>query len=124
MHEASLVQGLLNLVERTVEEHNAQASEEQKIRHVQEIICELGLYSCVEPRTLTSCFELLAENTLADGAQLTVRKAPLTCHCQDCGNSFTVTERQFHCPACGGENIHFDGGHGLMLISLRVDTEE
>ncbi|MCR5813525.1 MAG: hydrogenase maturation nickel metallochaperone HypA [Desulfovibrio sp.] len=124
MHEASLVQGLLDLVERTVEDHNAKAKDETIIRHVEEIICELGLFSCVEPQTLASCFELLAENTLADGAKLTVRKAPLSCRCEDCGTNFTVTERQFHCPACGGENIHFDGGHGLMLISLRVDTEE
>ena len=55
---------------------------------------------------------------------LTVRTAPLDCRCLDCGNTFTVTTRQFHCPACESENIHFDGGHGLMLLSLRVDTEE
>ncbi|MBQ7586071.1 MAG: hydrogenase maturation nickel metallochaperone HypA, partial [Desulfovibrionaceae bacterium] len=88
------------------------------------IICELGLFSCVEPRTLSSCFELFAEGTLAEGAELTLKTEPLSCTCEQCGQEFQETKRQFHCPACGSENIQFDGGHGLMLYSLRVETEE
>lgn len=121
MHEASLCQGLLDLVLETVQ---GAASEGKTVRKVTEVVCELGLFSCVEPVTLASCFELFAENTLAEGAKLTIRKAPLDCRCETCGHTFTMHERCFTCPKCGGDNIHFDGGHGLMLISLRVDTEE
>lgn len=124
MHEASLCQGLLDLVVETVTTHNASKPDTKKIHKVEEIVCELGLYSCIEPVTLASCFELFAENTPAEGAKLTINKAPLKCHCAACGHDFTAHERQFRCPRCGGDNIHFDGGHGLMLISLRVDTEE
>ncbi|MBQ9537267.1 MAG: hydrogenase maturation nickel metallochaperone HypA, partial [Desulfovibrionaceae bacterium] len=77
MHEASLVQGLLQLVLSTVQDANARAEPFQKICRVREIICDLGLFSCVEPQTLTSCFELFAEGTLAEGAELTLRTQPL-----------------------------------------------
>ncbi|MBO4368728.1 MAG: hydrogenase maturation nickel metallochaperone HypA [Desulfovibrio sp.] len=124
MHEASLVQGLINLVTKTVADHNAGLPPAKQIRHVEEVVCELGVYSCVEPVTLASCFELFAEDSLLRGAKLTIKRSPLDCTCLDCGASFTVQKRNVHCPTCGGENIHFDGGHGLMLLSLRVDTEE
>lgn len=124
MHEASLCQGLLNLVLETVESHNATHPASSQIHRVHGLVCELGVYSCIDPTTLASCFELFAENTLAEGAELTIRRAPLTYECQGCGHTFVETTRQFHCPACGCDNIHFDGGHGLMLVSLRVDTEE
>ena len=51
MHEASLVQGLLKIALKTVEDHNA-AHPEQRVRRIRSITCELGLISCVEPQTL------------------------------------------------------------------------
>lgn len=123
MHEASLVQGLLDLALKSVREHNA-AHPEQPVARIAELVCEMGLIACVEPRTLEACFELFAEGTAAEGAKLTLETAPLACRCEDCGKSFELRHRHFVCPECGGENIHFSGGHGLTLQSLRVDTEE
>ena len=63
MHEASLVQGLLKIALKTVEEHNA-AHPEQRVRRIRSITCELGLISCVEPQTLKGCFEIFARDAL------------------------------------------------------------
>ena len=60
MHEASLVQGLLKIALKTVEDHNA-AHPEQRVRRIRSITCELGLISCVEPQTLKGCFEIFAQ---------------------------------------------------------------
>ena len=75
MHEASLVQGLLKIALKTVEEHNA-AHPEQRVRRIRSITCELGLISCVEPQTLKGCFEIFARDGMADGAELILRTAP------------------------------------------------
>ena len=123
MHEASLVQGLLDMALKAVEEHNAAHPDNRALR-IQEITCDLGLIACVEAQTLTACFELFAEGTLAEGATLTLNTAPLACRCENCGHAFSLTQRRFVCPACGSENIHFNGGHGLTLQSLRVESEE
>lgn len=123
MHEASLVQGLLDMALKAVAEHNAAHPQNPVIR-IQEIECGLGLIACVEAQTLSACFELFAEGTLAENARLTLRTIPLDCRCTDCGHAFSLTQRHFACPRCGGENIHFSGGHGLTLLALHVESEE
>lgn len=123
MHEAALVQGLLETALKAVEEHNS-AHPETGVRRIEELVCQLGLIACVEPQTLAACFELFAEGTLAEGAKLTLDTAPLACRCESCGENFELHQRRFVCPTCGGENIHFSGGHGLTLLSLRVESED
>ena len=123
MHEATLVQGLLDMAIKAVNEHNA-ANPESPVVRIEEFQCELGLLACVEAQTLTACFELLAEGTLAEGAKLTLTSAPLPCNCHQCGHEFSLTQRHFVCPSCGGENIHFNVGHGMTLMALHVASEE
>lgn len=133
MHEASLVQGLLNVAFRAVEEHNAQvdarraagdAHAGRKAVRITRLSCSLGLLSCVEPQTLTACFELLAEGTLAEGARLLLSMEPLDCRCEDCGAAFELCERRFVCPACGSDTLRFHGGHGMTMTGLDVTAEE
>ena len=66
MHEASLVQGLLNVAFNAMEEHNARVDARRaagdthagrKAVRITRLACSLGPLSCVEPRTLTACFE-------------------------------------------------------------------
>ncbi|MBO4301384.1 MAG: hydrogenase maturation nickel metallochaperone HypA [Desulfovibrio sp.] len=123
MHEASLAQGLLNTATKAVDDYN-EKHPQSNVQRIAELKCELGLISCVEPRTLTACFELLAEGTVAEGARLIVDVAPLACRCTHCGHAFTLRQRNFVCPECGNENIHFNGGHGLTLMALHVASED
>lgn len=118
-----MAQGLLNVALSSVRDHN-KAHPEQRAGRIREIVCGMGLIAGVEARTLEACFELFAEGTEAEGAQLTLTVLPLACRCEQCGQAFELRQRHFVCPHCGGENIHFSGGHGLVLQSLRVDTEE
>ena len=76
MHEATLVQGLLNMAIKAVEDHN-KAHPESPVSRIAEFQCELGLLACVEAQTLTACFELLAEGTLAEGLRLHARPWPV-----------------------------------------------
>ena len=133
MHEASLVQGLLNVAFRAVEEHNAQvearraageAHAGRKAVRITRLTCSLGLLSCVEPQTLTACFELLAEGTPAEGARLLLETEPLACCCEDCGAAFELRKRRFVCPACGSDALRFHGGHGMTMTGLDVTAEE
>ncbi|MCI7569385.1 hydrogenase maturation nickel metallochaperone HypA [Desulfovibrio sp.] len=133
MHEASLVQGLLNVAFRAVEEHNAQvdarraagdAGAGRKAVRITRLTCSLGLLSCVEPQTLTACFELLAEGTMAEGARLLLNMEPLPCRCEECGAAFELGERRFVCPACGSHSLRFRGGHGMTMTGLDVTAED
>lgn len=115
--------GLLKTVITAVEAHNT-THPEKKATRIEEIQCETGLLSSVEPQTLRGCFEIFSEGTVAFGATLTLRTAPLPCRCESCGHTFSLTQRRFACPACHAEQIHCDGGHGLMLTALTIAIEE
>lgn len=119
MHEASLAQGLLELVLEAAAAHSGPT-----IACIKEIRCEAGLLAGFEPQTLTDCFLLFAEDTPAAGARLHIETAPLDCVCGECGAKFRLARRRFACPACGSGQIDFRGGHGLVLKAISVESEE
>ena len=108
--------GLLRIVEEEARRHGA--------KRIVAVNLDVGLLACVEESTLRGCFELFAEGTMAENAELHVRIVPLECRCPDCGETFSLTNRRFACPACGGEHISFDGGHGCTIASIEVQAEE
>ena len=123
MHEASLAGGLLKLALDSREAHNS-AMQGARAGRITEIRCAHGLLACFEAETLKACFELLAEGGPAEGAALVLELEPLPCECGACGHKFTLWKRSFSCPKCGGGQISFQGGHGLELKSIQVESEE
>lgn len=123
MHEASLVQGLLNLALESWKSYNKDHPGEEAGR-ITELRCSYGLLACFEAETLTACFELFAEGTVAEGARLLLSPEPLPCICINCDNKFELLERHFICPRCGSDRISFSGGNGLMLQAINVESKE
>lgn len=123
MHEASLAQGLLQMVLQALNDYN-QANPEKPAKKITEIKCGAGLLAGFENQTLVDCFELFTENTAAEGARLSIMTLPLNCHCLECDNDFLLTKRHFVCPQCGGEMLDFRGGTGLELQAVNVEDEE
>lgn len=121
MHEASLVQGLLKLVEGAVADYQ-KANPGKGSSKVTAIHCEAGLLASFEAQTLTACFEIFAEETVAEGARLIIGTSPLDCHCKNCGTDFQLQKRHFVCPACMSEDICFTGGNGLTLHAIDLDN--
>lgn len=122
MHEASVVQGLINMAEKALHDYNM-TNPARKAAKIGQIRCDYGLLACFEPQTLRACFEIFSENTIAEGAELILNAAPLACKCQACGHDFKLDRRLFLCPACGSENIVFTGGNGLILQAIEVEEE-
>lgn len=122
MHEASLVQGLLDLALNALATHNA-GCPAKKAGKIVEIKCQAGLLACFEANTLRACFEIFSEGTPAEGARLEIETMPLACDCINCGHKFELLKRHFICPSCGSENIAFKGGNGLVLLALNVSED-
>lgn len=122
MHEASLVQGLIDLALRTLNDHNASGNGAKAVR-IREIKCSYGLLSCFEPQTLQACFEIFSEGTPCEGARLILNLEPLQCFCESCGKHFNLTNRKFGCPFCSGSDISFTGGNGLVLQAIEAEKE-
>lgn len=123
MHETGVAQGLLKMIEEVCAKHDRE-NPDRLITQVREIDCEAGLLAGFEFETLKECFAILAENTICQGAKLTVRPAPLECSCGQCGAAFTLDKRIFICPFCGSCQIEFKGGYGLIMQKLDVECED
>lgn len=114
MHEASLVMGILRIVQDEAAKHGSP--------HVMRVTLGMGLLACVEAQTLRGCFEIFAENTIADKAELVIEKIPLKCRCESCAHSFALHKRHFLCPHCGSTDITFEGGHGCTITAMEVES--
>lgn len=125
MHEASLVAGILQTATDEVAKYNATTPPPAKpVIGIKSLTVELGFIACVEEQTLTGCFELVAEGTLAEGAELRIVRKPLPCTCTACNAEFLLEKRHFVCPFCGSQSLETHGGHGCMLVNMDVCTEE
>ncbi len=113
MHEASLVSGLIRIINEEAQKNT--------VSQIVSVKLSLGLLACIEAQTLKACFELFAENTPAHGAVLHVEIEPLKVTCQQCAHVFVLHTRHFVCPNCQGTQIHFTGGHGCTLLAIEAE---
>lgn len=123
MHETSLIEGLMKIAFQATDKFQL-ANPHGKPPKIKEIICEAGLLAAIEKETLQACFEIFSEDTIAEGARLTVNTASLECDCAACGHKFLLKRRHFVCPRCQSEDIKFKGGRGLVLQSIEIECEE
>jgi len=107
MHETAIVQGLMRILTRQAAAH--------RIERVARVTVKVGRLRAVEPQQLKSCFEMFAEGTLADGAELVVDEVGVRGRCQDCGSEFDVPRFRFECPACGGTRVEVTRGQELYI---------
>lgn len=112
MHEITMVTSLFEIINAEVER--------QDIETISRVHLKMGELAALEPMTLTSCFELLAEGTAAQGAELVIKTLPLTGSCAGCGSRFRILKYRFNCPDCGSDTVELVGGKELYLDSLEV----
>lgn len=113
MHEMSLAEGVLQIVE--------DAAREQGFLRVRTVVLEIGQLSSVEPEAMRFCFDAVACGTLAEGAQLEVVEVPGEGLCFSCGKTVPLAALYDPCPACGGYPVQATGGTGMRVRELEVE---
>lgn len=112
MHEASIVSGLMALLCDQAAKHG--------VERVRRVTVRVGKLRSVEPRALAACFEVFAEDTIAQGAELVIDQVPIRGHCYDCGEDFEISGFQFRCIRCNGGQITVTSGQELCLDSFEA----
>lgn len=112
MHEITLVTGLFEIIDREVAARG--------IVSISKVRLKVGELAAVEPMTLAACFEVVAEGTVASGAQLEIETVPLAGRCRGCASGFRIVGFRFTCPDCGGGDVELLGGRELYLESLEA----
>jgi hydrogenase nickel incorporation protein HypA/HybF len=101
MHELSIVQSLLALIEDEMAKHGKEKLLTVKVRH--------GRLASVVPEAMEMGFEALTMDTRLAGARLVMEETPVVLRCRSCGREFspeTPSAAFAPCPACGEELGH------------------
>jgi hydrogenase nickel incorporation protein HypA/HybF len=113
MHELSLIESMLSLVE--------EERQRQDFSRVRKIRLDVGALGHAEPDALLFCFDAAARGTIADGATLTIVMIPGEGRCLDCRRMVALEHRFADCPLCGGIQVRMTAGDELRLAELEVE---
>lgn len=113
MHEMSLAESVLQLVEET-------ASREQAQR-VKLVILEIGRLSSVEPDAMRFCFEAVTSGSVAEGAALEIIVIPGEGWCMPCGETVAMEESYGACPRCGSYQVQPTGGTEMRVKEIEIE---
>ena len=112
MHEMSLAEGVLQLIE--------DAARQQAFSTVSTVWLEIGQLSGVEPEALAFCFDAVTRGSIAQGARLEIIRLPGTGWCMACAQTVPMNEVFGECPLCGSPQVQVTGGTEMRVKELDV----
>lgn len=113
MHELSLAEGILQIVE--------DAAAQQGFKRVTEVRLEIGALSGVEVEALSFCLDMVLKDSIAAGARVELEKVPGSGFCLECGETVPVNALYDACPRCGGYQVQATGGTEMRVKDLMVE---
>jgi hydrogenase nickel incorporation protein HypA/HybF len=112
MHELSIADAIV-----------AVACEHAGGRRVALVEVRIGHLRQVVPGALELAFRLVAEGTVAEGAELVVEDVPARVACRACAAVGRVDGFPLVCPACGGLDVDVVAGEELHVEALELEDE-
>lgn len=113
MHEMSLAEGVLQVIE--------EAARKDQFQQVSTVWLEIGQLSGVEPQAMAFCFDAVTRGSVADGARLEILTLPGQAWCMACAKTVPMTEVFGECPDCGGFQLQVTGGTEMRIKELEVE---
>ena len=110
MHELSIAQAIVAVAEEHAGERRV-VKVEVKIGHLRQVV----------PSALAFAFELVAQGTRVEGAELAIEDVPAQIACRGCGAKSVVKEFPFACTGCGGFDVEVQSGDELLVDSLELE---
>ena len=113
MHELSVASAVLDTVLRHAEE-----------RRVLLVTLRIGHLRQVVPDSLRFYYELVARETLAEGARLELILVPARLRCDGCKREWELEATpEFRCPRCADSGVAVIAGNELEVDSIEVEEE-
>ena len=110
MHELSIAESVVRI-----------ASRQADGRRVTKVQMKVGHLRQVVPSALAFGFELLAEGTPVEGAELEMEQVPVEGRCRACGAESRYGSFPLQCPGCGGFDLEIFKGEELLVESLELE---
>ncbi len=107
MHELSICQSIVGIIERHAEG-----------RPVRAIHLRVGALRQIVPDTLVYCWSLVNADTPLAGSELVVDSVPAEFRCAPCDRTQTLTEMNLVCESCGGHDLTIVAGEEFLITTL------
>ncbi len=93
-------------------------------RKVTKVHCKVGHLRQVVPSALSFSFDLVAQGTPVEGAELALEEVPAAGRCRDCGATSRLRTFPLQCKACEGLNLEVTQGEELYVESLEMEEQD
>jgi hydrogenase nickel incorporation protein HypA/HybF len=115
MHEYSIVQSLLDIIEENAKKHGG--------KKVSKVVVKIGVLSGVEPHLLQVAFDTFKANTICKDAVFEMAIQPIVVECKDCfkKSEFEKNRLFFECEYCKSVNLEILDGEDMVLLSLEME---
>ena len=110
MHELSIAESVVQI-----------ASRHANGRRVTKVRIKVGHLRQVVPSALAFGFELVAEGTPVEGAELEMEQVPAVGRCRECGVESQLRHFPLQCGACGSFDLEVVKGEELLVESLELE---
>jgi hydrogenase nickel incorporation protein HypA/HybF len=114
MHEPSIVEALIDEIQRQLRAHPGARLRKVHVR--------VGQLRHVVPEIMSTCFDVMTKDTPLAGAELRLEHVPATALCAQCARTFPVEDNFFACPSCQATDATLQSGNELELTSLELTS--
>ena len=114
MHELPITQSILKIALNHAEQAGAS--------RVTDLYVVIGKLSYVVDDSVQFYWDVIAKDTIAEGAQLHFRRVPVEFLCLDCNHHYAPDEENLACPQCGSTRVKIIAGEEFQLESIDVET--
>ena len=113
MHEMSIVEGLLDAVNKELRAYPGARTVAVRVR--------VGALRLVVPEVMETCYRAATLDTPLAGSRLELEQVAATARCPQCRHEFAVEEQWFECPKCHAAGGELLTGQELDLVNIELE---
>jgi hydrogenase nickel incorporation protein HypA/HybF len=110
MHELSIAESVVGIASRHADG-----------RRVAVVVLKVGHLRQVVPTALEFAFDLVADGTPVEGAELRIEQVPAAGVCRACGAESVMHAFPLSCSRCGGLDLEVTAGEELLVEELELE---
>jgi hydrogenase nickel incorporation protein HypA/HybF len=113
MHELAVTQSILDISMRHANEAGA--------KRITDINLVVGQFSSIVDDSVQFYWDIIAKETIAQGATLHFNRIPGEMTCGACGHTFRPNDETFACPSCSSTQVMITKGEEFRVDSIDVE---
>jgi hydrogenase nickel incorporation protein HypA/HybF len=110
VHELAIAESVVQIATRHARGRSV-AKVELKVGHLRQVV----------PSALAFAFELVAQGTPVEGAELELEEVSAAGVCRECGADTPLPQLPLSCRRCGGLDVEVTQGEELLVDSLELE---